>query len=111
MKVLIADTFESSGIEGLKAAGCDVVVCVNAGDGMGSSLAHAIRHSLPDASAWLIALADSLAEFSERGREAGDGRREMTIVPPYILRYRVEKDRVVILRIRHGAREEDGDGY
>ena len=25
MKVLIADTFESSGIEGLKAAGCDVV--------------------------------------------------------------------------------------
>ena len=59
----------------------------------------------------LIALADSLAEFSERGREAGDGRREMTIVPPYILRYRVEKDRVVILRIRHGAREEDGDGY
>lgn len=44
--------------EALHAAGCDVVVCVNAGDGMGSSLAHAIRHSLPDAGAWLIALAD-----------------------------------------------------
>ncbi|MBC7453617.1 MAG: nucleotidyltransferase family protein [Massilia sp.] len=46
--------------EALRAAGCDVVVCVNAGDGMGSSLAHAIRHSLPGAGAgaWLIALAD-----------------------------------------------------
>ena len=52
----------------------------------------------------LIALADSLAEFPDRGRDAGDGRREMTIVPPYIMRYRVEADRVVILRVRHGAR-------
>lgn len=54
----------------------------------------------------LIALADSLAEFSERGRGAGEGRREMVIVRPYILRYRVEGDRVIILRIRHGARDE-----
>jgi plasmid stabilization system protein ParE len=51
----------------------------------------------------LIAVADSLGEFSERGREAGDGRREMTIVWPYVLRYRVEGERVLILRIRHGA--------
>jgi toxin ParE1/3/4 len=29
-----------------------------------------------------IAVADSLAEFPERGREAGAGRREMTIVRP-----------------------------
>jgi addiction module RelE/StbE family toxin len=56
----------------------------------------------------LIELADSLAEFSDRGREAGDGRREMTIVWPYILRYRVEGDGVIILRIRHGARQDDG---
>jgi plasmid stabilization system protein ParE len=55
----------------------------------------------------LIAVADSLAEFSERGRDAGNGRREMTTVWPYILRYRVEGDRVVILRIRHGARDEE----
>jgi len=54
----------------------------------------------------LIALADSLANFPERGRDAGEGRREQTIVPPYILRYRVEADRVVILRVRHGARDE-----
>lgn len=55
----------------------------------------------------LIAAADSLAEFSERGRDAGGGRREMTIVWPYILRYRVEGDTVFILRIRHGARQEE----
>ena len=54
----------------------------------------------------LIAVADSLAEFPERGRDAGGGRREMTIVWPYVLRYRVDPDRVTILRIRHGAREE-----
>jgi addiction module RelE/StbE family toxin len=55
----------------------------------------------------LIELADSLAEFPNRGRDAGDGRREMTIVPPYVLRYRVDGERVIILRIRHGAREEE----
>lgn len=54
----------------------------------------------------LIEVADSLAEYSERGRDVGDGRREMTTVWPYVLRYRVEAETVVILRIRHGAREE-----
>lgn len=55
----------------------------------------------------LIAVADSLAEFSERGRDAGGGKREMTTVWPYVLRYRVEAERVIILRIRHGARNEE----
>ncbi len=55
----------------------------------------------------LIAVADSLAEYSERGRDVGEGRREMTTVWPYVLRYRVEEERLVILRIRHGAREEE----
>lgn len=54
----------------------------------------------------LIELADSLAEFPNRGRDAGDGKREMTTVWSYILRYRVEGERVIILRIRHGARDE-----
>lgn len=54
----------------------------------------------------LIEVADSLAEYSERGRDAGEGRRDMTTVWPYILRYRVESETVIILRIRHGAREE-----
>lgn len=58
----------------------------------------------------LIELADSLADFPHRGRDAGDGKREMTSVWPYILRYRVKGDTVFILRIRHGARDaEDGD--
>lgn len=55
----------------------------------------------------LVEVADSLTEFPHRGRDAGDGRREMTTVWPYILRYRVEEERVVILRIRHGARDEE----
>ena len=55
----------------------------------------------------LIELADSLAEFPDRGRDAGDGKREMTTVWPYILRYRAEGERVIILRIRHGARQEE----
>ena len=38
--------------------------------------------------------------------DAGNGLREMTTVWPYIVRYRVETDRVVVLRIRHGARSE-----
>ena len=54
-----------------------------------------------------IAVADSLALYSERGRAVGEGRREMTVVWPYILRYRIDGDRVVILRIRHGS--QDGD--
>jgi plasmid stabilization system protein ParE len=53
----------------------------------------------------LIAVADSLAEFSERGRDVGGGRREITSVWPYVIRYRVEDDTVLILRIRHGAQE------
>jgi len=52
----------------------------------------------------LIEVGESLCEFGERGRLAADGLREMTIVPPYILRYRVTRDEVVILQIRHGAR-------
>jgi plasmid stabilization system protein ParE len=56
----------------------------------------------------LITVADSLTEFSERGRDAGEGRREMTTVWPYVLRYRVEGETVIVLRIRHGARDEEG---
>ncbi len=55
----------------------------------------------------LIAVADSLSEFPDRGRDAGGGMREMTTVWPYVLRYRMEAERVIILRIRHGARGEE----
>lgn len=55
----------------------------------------------------LIDAADSLGTFPDRGRDAGLGRREMTTVWPYVLRYRVEEERVVVLRIRHGVRDEE----
>lgn len=57
----------------------------------------------------LIDVADSLAGFSDRGRDAGNGCREMTTAWPYILRYRVDGERVLILRIRHGARDEEAE--
>ncbi|MFN3790111.1 NTP transferase domain-containing protein [Massilia sp.] len=41
----------------LRALGCEVTICPDADSGMGASLAHAIRHSLP-AEGWLVALGD-----------------------------------------------------
>lgn len=52
----------------------------------------------------LVAMGGSLAEFSNRGRPARDGTREMITVPPYILSYEVHGDVVTILGVRHGAR-------
>jgi len=53
----------------------------------------------------IIEAADSLATFPYRGRLVpGTPLRESTIARPYIIRYRVNPDRVVILRVRHGAR-------
>jgi plasmid stabilization system protein ParE len=57
----------------------------------------------------LLDLADSLADFPHRGRDAGNGLREMSIVWPYVMRYEVDGDTVYILRIRHGARGESSD--
>ena len=54
----------------------------------------------------LIAAADGLEVSPRRGRLVHDNLRELTVVYPYIIRYRVdmENDRVVILRVRHGMR-------
>jgi len=41
----------------LRDAGCNTVVCKNAGDGMGASLAAGVR-STSDASGWVVGLAD-----------------------------------------------------
>ena len=48
--------------------------------------------------------AASLHAYPERGRLAGNGARELTIVPPYVIRYRTAGNEVLILRIKHGAR-------
>ncbi len=42
----------------LRAAGCDIAVCPDAARGMAASLVHGLRHSLPQAQAWIIGLAD-----------------------------------------------------
>ena len=44
----------------------------------------------------ILAAADSLADFAERGRSTGRDRRELAITPPYLIRYRVRGDLVQI---------------
>jgi len=51
--------------------------------------------------------ADSLAEHPDRGRLGARGLRELAVIHPYLIRYRIQDDAVIILRIRHGARETD----
>jgi len=52
----------------------------------------------------LFDLGDSLVHFPNRGRRLDDRVREMTNVPPFILRYSVAGDIVSILSVHHGAR-------
>jgi len=52
----------------------------------------------------LFEAAEQLQHFPLRGRvTAADGRRELTVVRPYILVYEVQADLVRILRVWHGA--------
>ena len=51
----------------------------------------------------LTSAAGSLEQFSNRGRLAEGGYRELTLIPPYIIRYRVVGDRVIVVEIRHSA--------
>ncbi len=55
----------------------------------------------------LINAADGLAETPDRGRPVSGGRRELTAIWPYIIRYRVTADQVIILRIKHGAQRPE----
>lgn len=52
----------------------------------------------------LISLGESLAAFPHRGRSKAHGVHELATAAPYILRYRVFDDRVMILGVRHSAR-------
>lgn len=62
-----------------------------------SSAAARIRNELE-------ALGDSLGAFPNRGRPSARGTREMVTIRPYIVRYRVVREHVLILSIRHSAR-------
>lgn len=57
----------------------------------------------------LYEAAGELDVFPHRGRPTGKpNRRELTVVPPYILTYEVRADLVEVLRVRHGARASAG---
>lgn len=53
----------------------------------------------------LISAGNSLVDFPARGRPVpGTDLRELVVVYPYIIRYRIAGDDVLILRVRHGRR-------
>jgi len=53
----------------------------------------------------LIAAGDSLQNFPHRGRRvSGTDLRELVTAYPYVIRYRIVRDSVRILRVRHTAR-------
>lgn len=55
----------------------------------------------------LIAAGQALDIQPHRGRPIGGGRRELTSVHPYLIRYRVTAKGVEILEVLHGARKPD----
>jgi plasmid stabilization system protein ParE len=55
----------------------------------------------------LVSAARSLETSPDRGRPISRDRRELAVIPPYLIRYIHAGARVVILEIRHGAREPD----
>ena len=59
----------------LREAGCEVVTCRNAGEGMGRSLASGVRASR-DASGWVVALADMPFVRPQTIRSIADGLLE-----------------------------------
>jgi plasmid stabilization system protein ParE len=53
----------------------------------------------------LFAAGDGLVEFPLRGRKVPKTElRELVTAHPYIIRYRIDGEVVVILRVRHGSR-------
>jgi plasmid stabilization system protein ParE len=58
-----------------------------------------------EVAASLRALGDGLSHFPHRGRLVpGTTMRELVSTYPYIIRYLVDGDTVVILRVRHASR-------
>jgi len=55
----------------------------------------------------LLATGDTLEGNPDRGRPLPRGRRELAVVAPYLIRYRIKGSTVVILEVRHGARRPD----
>lgn len=53
----------------------------------------------------LYAAAEALGEYPERGKPAKRGRRELLVIRPYRIVFRVADEAVFILRVRHTARQ------
>ena len=70
-----------------------------------------VRDFSPNAAARLelgiVEAAESLSTMPERGRPARRGRRELTVIPPYIIQYVVVDDEVRVLSVRHAARRPE----
>ena len=62
-------------------------------------------YAAADMAARLLQAADGLEHFAHRGRPVGPGLRELAVIHPYVIRYRIEADRVLVLRVRHGRRK------
>lgn len=70
-----------------------------------SYIARFNRRVAEDLARDLAVAGDSLESLPQRGRSVpGTNLRELTLVYPYIIRYRVAGDHVRILRVRHGMR-------
>lgn len=53
----------------------------------------------------LKTLGDSLSQFPHRGRRvSGTSMRELVSTFPYVIRYHVDVDKVIILRVRHTSK-------
>ncbi len=55
----------------------------------------------------LIAAAESLTEFPDRGQAVRSGTRDLLAIPPYLIRYVVLPDEIRIIKIRHSARRPE----
>jgi plasmid stabilization system protein ParE len=49
--------------------------------------------------------ARGLGDLPERGRPIAGRRRELLVIWPYVIRYRIKASVVEILRVRHGSRQ------
>ena len=48
---------------------------------------------------------EGLRDFPDRGAPLSGGRRQLTSVPPYLIRYSVKTGVVSILEVRHAAED------
>jgi toxin ParE1/3/4 len=74
-------------------------------DAVGTYIEQFNPRAAGDVATHLLAAGNSLENFPHRGRPIpGTTMRELVTAYPYVIRYRIVRDTVRILRIRHTAR-------